>query len=109
MPISYLIRRDTKDVSPFLEAIRAQADGERNALGFLPLPAYAEAAQQRKILLLLASDGSNLSYAGHLLFGGMFPTLQVDSDGSKQRTQTARTRDNASSSLDRSRREGELL
>ncbi len=77
MSISYLIRRGTKDVFPFLEAIRTQADSERTALGFLPLPAYAEAAQQRKIFLLLASEEGRLSYAGHLLFGGMLPTLRV--------------------------------
>lgn len=77
MPTSYLIRRDTSEVLPFLEAISAQGDSERNALGFLPLPAYAEAAQQRKIFLLLANNEGDLSYAGHLLFGGVFPTLRV--------------------------------
>jgi ribosomal protein S18 acetylase RimI-like enzyme/predicted nucleic acid-binding protein len=77
MSKSYFIRRDPVDIFPFLDAIRAQADSERDALGFLPEPAYAEAASQRKLILLIAQDGSQNSYAGHLLFGGIFPILRV--------------------------------
>jgi predicted nucleic acid-binding protein/ribosomal protein S18 acetylase RimI-like enzyme len=73
----YFIRRDFVDISPFLDAIRTQADSEREALGFLPEPAYAEAARQRKIVLLLSQDGDQISYAGHLLFGGIFPVMRV--------------------------------
>jgi ribosomal protein S18 acetylase RimI-like enzyme len=73
----YFIRRDFIDIAPFLDAIRAQADSERVALGFLPEPAYAEAARQRKLILLISQDGGQCSYAGHLLFGGIFPVLRV--------------------------------
>jgi predicted nucleic acid-binding protein/ribosomal protein S18 acetylase RimI-like enzyme len=73
----YFIRRDFIDISPFLDAIRTQADSEREALGFLPEPAYAEAARQRKVILLLSRDGDQISYAGHLLFGGIFPFMRV--------------------------------
>jgi predicted nucleic acid-binding protein len=73
----FLIRRSFLDIIPFLDAIRTQADSERNALGFLPEGAYAEAARQRKLILLVSDDGQNTSYAGHLLFGGIFPTLRV--------------------------------
>jgi ribosomal protein S18 acetylase RimI-like enzyme len=73
----YFIRRDFADIFPFLDAIRAQADSERDALGFLPEPAYAEAARQRKLILLISQEGSQSSYAGHLLFGGIFPVLRV--------------------------------
>jgi ribosomal protein S18 acetylase RimI-like enzyme len=73
----YSIRRDFVDISPFLNAIRAQADSERDSLGFLPEPAYAEAARQRKLILLISQDGNQCSYAGHLLFGGIFPLLRV--------------------------------
>lgn len=73
----YFIRRDYVDISPFLSAIRAQADSERQALGFLPEPAYAEAARQRKLILLLSQTGDQISYAGHLLFGGIYPVMRV--------------------------------
>src|SRR5258705_12653387 len=73
----YFIRRDFVDISPFLDAIRAQADSERDALGFLPEPAYAEAARQQKLILLLSQDRDQISYAGHLLFGGIFPGMRV--------------------------------
>jgi ribosomal protein S18 acetylase RimI-like enzyme len=73
----YFIRRDFADILPFLDAVRAQADSERKALGFLPEPAYAEAARQRKLILLISQDGDRSAYAGHLLFGGIFPILRV--------------------------------
>ena len=73
----YHIRRDFQHVGPWLGAIRTHADDERNALGFLPEPAYAEAARQRKVILRLSEDGGTESYVGHLLFGGIFPILRV--------------------------------
>jgi predicted nucleic acid-binding protein/ribosomal protein S18 acetylase RimI-like enzyme len=85
----YFIRRDFVDISPFLDAIRTQADSERDALGFLPESAYAEAARQRKLILLISQDGNQSSYAGHLLFGGIFPVLRV-----RQIAVTAKSRRN---------------
>lgn len=73
----FFIRREYSDIAPFLDSISAQADSERDALGFLPQPAYAEAARQRKLVLLVVQDGDKTSYAGHLLFGGIFPVLRV--------------------------------
>jgi hypothetical protein len=77
MPGQYFIRRDFADIFPHLAAIRAQADSERDALGFLPEPAYAESARQRKLILLLSRSGPKEVYVGHLLFGGIFPNLRV--------------------------------
>jgi predicted nucleic acid-binding protein/GNAT superfamily N-acetyltransferase len=77
MAEKYFIRRAYADISPFLDAIRTLADSERDALGFLPEPAYAEAARQRKLILLLSQDGDQISYTGHLLFGGIFPAMRV--------------------------------
>src|SRR5260370_18030461 len=73
----YFIRRDFGDIAPFLDAIRAQADSERDALGFLPEPAYAEAARQRKLILSISQEGPKYSSAGYLLFGGILPVLRV--------------------------------
>jgi hypothetical protein len=77
MAKQYFIKRAYADIFPFLDAVRAQADSERYSLGFLPEPAYAEAARQRKLILLLSQDGDQTSYAGHLLFGGIFPGMRV--------------------------------
>jgi GNAT superfamily N-acetyltransferase/predicted nucleic acid-binding protein len=77
MTYRFLIRRGFSEIAPFLETVRMEADSEREALGFLPKPAYAEAAQQKKLILLVAVDGRNTEYAGHLLFGGIFPLLRV--------------------------------
>jgi len=77
MTSKFFIRRDFADIEPFLDAVRAQADSEREALGFLPEPAYAEHARQRKLILLLTKVGKVTSYTGHLLFGGIFPHLRV--------------------------------
>jgi ribosomal protein S18 acetylase RimI-like enzyme/predicted nucleic acid-binding protein len=77
MAEQYFIRRDFVDIFPFLDAIRTSADGERNALGFLSDAAYSEAAQQRKLILLLSQHRDEISYVGHLLFGGIFPILRV--------------------------------
>ena len=79
MPYQFFIRREFKEIEPFLADIRAHADSEREALGFLPEPAYAEAARLQKLLLLVAveSEKESIEYAGHLLFGGIFPSLRV--------------------------------
>jgi ribosomal protein S18 acetylase RimI-like enzyme len=77
MAEQFFIRRDFIDILPFLDSIRKQADSERGALGFLPEPAYAEAARQKKLILLVSQEGDKVSYVGHLLFGGIFPILRV--------------------------------
>jgi ribosomal protein S18 acetylase RimI-like enzyme len=77
MAEQYFIRRAFADIFPFLDSVRSQADGERKALGFLPEAAYAEAARQRKLILLVAQKENRTTYVGHLLFGGMFPILRV--------------------------------
>lgn len=74
---NYFVLRNYSDIEPFLNNVIAQADKERTALGWLPPAAYTEAARQGKLLLLVAETGKARSYAGHLLFGGIFPTLRV--------------------------------
>lgn len=77
MTIEFSIKRDFADVLPFIDAIRTQADSERESLGFLPEPAYAEHARQKKVVLLTARDAAGNHYVGHLLFGGIFPHMRV--------------------------------
>lgn len=73
----HTIRRTFEEVEPFVEAAREQADNERESLGFLPAPAYMEAARAGKLLVLVANDQGREEYAGHLLFGGILPQLKV--------------------------------
>ena len=77
MASNYLLYRGFSGTAPFLEAVRTHADEEREALGFLPEPAYAEAARQGKLIVLAVEVDGTVSYAGHLLFGGIFPHLRV--------------------------------
>jgi GNAT superfamily N-acetyltransferase len=77
MASNYLLYRGFSGTAPFLEAVRTHADEEREALGFLPEPAYAEAARQGKLIVLAVEVDGTVSYSGHLLFGGIFPHLRV--------------------------------
>lgn len=77
MAIRYSIKRDFSNIREYLEQVTAQADQEREALGFLPAPAYEDAGRQGKLLVLLAHRDRQPEYGGHLLFGGAFPNLRV--------------------------------
>lgn len=77
MAAQFFILRAPAEVVELLSAVCNQADGEREALGFLPEPAYAEYAQQRKLIVLVSRNGQASAYVGHLLFGGMFPHLRI--------------------------------
>src|SRR5579871_4736267 len=61
------------EVRPFIEAARTNADQDKMALGFLPAGAYEQAASRGNLLVATCSG----NYAGHLLFGGSFPSLKV--------------------------------
>ncbi len=105
----YHIRRDFQHVGPWLGAIRTHADDERNALGFLPEPAYAEAARQRKVILRLSEDGGTQFYVGHLLFGGIFPILRVRQISIAKKCRRQGTRTTPTPRSDRPRRERRLF
>lgn len=77
MAIRYSVRRRFSEIVDYLPTVSSQADAERNALGFLPAAAYEDAARQGKLLVLIAHEGNQNDYAGHLLFGGAFPNLRV--------------------------------
>ncbi|MBT4700878.1 MAG: GNAT family N-acetyltransferase [Rhodospirillaceae bacterium] len=68
------ILKSYEDVEPFVDQVRQGADSERDALGFLPLNAYKQAAEQGKILVAVNSDND---FLGHLMFGGVYPHGKV--------------------------------
>ncbi|MGA2268788.1 MAG: GNAT family N-acetyltransferase [Bryobacteraceae bacterium] len=61
----------------FLETVARCADLERHALGFLPRSTYQEHAVEGKLYVATAAELGQDSYAGHLLFGGVFPFMRV--------------------------------
>ncbi len=62
-----------EEVAPFVEFVRKKADSDRNALGFLPQGAYQDAADQGKLIIAFSESVNFETYAGHLLFGGVYP------------------------------------
>jgi GNAT superfamily N-acetyltransferase/predicted nucleic acid-binding protein len=68
---------DLEEVAAYVDEARRASDTEKAALGFLPERAYKEAAYQGKLLIAVIQDGDDLLYAGHLLYGGMFPQAKV--------------------------------
>jgi GNAT superfamily N-acetyltransferase len=60
-------------VKRYISQVAAAADGNRDALGFLPDSAYEELAAQGKLWVAVSRD----EYAGHLAFGGTYPNLRV--------------------------------
>jgi ribosomal protein S18 acetylase RimI-like enzyme len=66
--------RTYAEVEPYIVACQLGADAHRDALGFLPVGAYQQAAQQGKLLVAATDDRK---FLGHLLFGGVFPHLKV--------------------------------
>lgn len=67
------IRHKPDEVGPFVKLVQAKADSARDALGFLPSRAYREAADQGKLYVAFVESQNRETYAGHLLFGGVFP------------------------------------
>lgn len=62
----------------YLAEIIALSNGEKEALGFLPNAAYAEAIAQKRLMAMLVKDQAGQStLAGYILHGGIFPHARV--------------------------------
>ena len=66
-----------RDIEPYVDDVCSAADEEPNALGFLPQAAYAEAAEQERLLIAVLDRRGTKEYAGHLLFGFVFPNARI--------------------------------
>jgi ribosomal protein S18 acetylase RimI-like enzyme/predicted nucleic acid-binding protein len=75
-PIPHVLTA-AKDLLFFVPEVQLHADGEKDALGFLPGAVYDEAAQHENLLVAVVSRSGLNVYAGHLLFGGRFPHARV--------------------------------
>jgi GNAT superfamily N-acetyltransferase len=60
-----------RDTLSFAETVAAEADTEKEALGFLPESTYAESCASGRLFVAIDDHGPNdRRYAAHLLFGG---------------------------------------
>jgi len=73
----YRTETDPPTLLKHLPAVRALADGEKEALGFLPEAAYRDAIQQKRLFAMLARENSIVEVAGFVLFSGVFPNARV--------------------------------
>lgn len=69
------IIKDPAAVSEYLSAVQEAADQQKDRFGFLAKSAYEQSCLMGK--LWVAVDENSKSYAGHLLFGGTYPTLRI--------------------------------
>lgn len=71
------IEDDIKELAELLPQIMSIADGEKEALGFLPLAAFRDACAQRRLIAAVEEIGGVKNVIGYILFGGIFPRARV--------------------------------
>ncbi|MBC7908249.1 MAG: GNAT family N-acetyltransferase [Rhodospirillaceae bacterium] len=75
--MSIEIRDKLEDVLPFLPYVKAGADSAKEELGFLPEKVYDDLAISGKLVVATVTASGKESYAGHLMFGGIYPHAKV--------------------------------
>lgn len=71
------IELDPREVCHWVPAVRAGADSDKDALGFLPAQAYEQAATQGTLFVAIDRRGARARYAGHILFGATYPHAKI--------------------------------
>lgn len=71
------IKDKLEDVLLFLPSVKAGADSAKEELGFLPEKVYDDLAISGKILVATIATEDGEFYAGHLMFGGIYPHAKV--------------------------------
>lgn len=71
------IELDPREVCHWVPAVRAGADSDKDALGFLPAQAYEQAATQGTLFVAVDRRGAQGRYAGHILFGATYPHAKI--------------------------------
>lgn len=71
------IKDKPEQVLPFLSSVKAGADSAKEELGFLPKQVYDELAVSGKLLVATVIASDREIYAGHLMFGGVYPHAKV--------------------------------
>ncbi|MFG1394361.1 GNAT family N-acetyltransferase [Xanthobacter agilis] len=73
----FVIEHDAKALMSLLPEIRALADSEKEALGFLPAKAFEDAIERGRLIAVLVNQHGARSFAGYLLHSGVFPHAKV--------------------------------
>lgn len=73
----YRAEDDVATLLSLLPAVRALADGEKEALGFLPEAAYREAIEKRRLVAMCTPGSAGWEVAGFVLFSGVFPNARI--------------------------------
>ncbi len=71
----WTIYKEFGEVEKYVDTLSKAADENRDALGFLPRSVYLEQALVGRVWVAVDQDSGE--YAGHLIFGGRFPSLKV--------------------------------
>lgn len=77
MRSSIRVLTQSKEVIPFLPAVVAAADSNKEALGFIPEPLYSEFARRGLLFVAIANEEGRGRYVGHLLYGVRYPQASV--------------------------------
>ncbi len=77
MGLVYRTERNPTALLRHLPAIRALADNEKEALGFLPEAAYREAIEKCRLVAMCTSGDGNIEVVGFILFSGVFPNARI--------------------------------
>ncbi|GGF28849.1 hypothetical protein GCM10011611_38670 [Aliidongia dinghuensis] len=73
----FTIKDSVEDILPYLPDVRKGADTAKEELGFLPEAAYRTFATTGKLFVATATIDGKEIYAGHLVFGGLFPQARI--------------------------------
>ncbi|MBX3577653.1 MAG: GNAT family N-acetyltransferase [Rhizobiaceae bacterium] len=74
---NFAIEQDSQVLTSLIPEIRALADSEKDALGFLPTKAFQDAIERGRLIAVLVDKQGARSFAGYLLHSGVFPHAKV--------------------------------
>lgn len=77
MSLVYRAERNPNKLMQRLPVIRALADGEKEALGFLPEAAYRDAIEKRRLVAMCTTVNGDSEVVGFILFSGVFPNARI--------------------------------
>ncbi len=75
--LAYHAENDAEALLQLLPVIRALADSDKEALGFLPEAAYREAVEKQRLIAMCSGTRESAKVVGFILFSGVFPNARI--------------------------------
>lgn len=75
--MAFRIAIQSATIAGFIGDVQRAADTDKEALGFIPASAYAEALRKGELTLILKDTGAGSAYAGHIWVSGAYPHARV--------------------------------